>query len=276
MKVSVSTKWLNENLNNKDLIIIDFSWYLPSEKRDCYKEFLNGHIPGSIYLDMDNISDTNSKLPHMLPDSEKFENFMKLIGLNNNSLVVVYDSKGIYSSPRLWWMMKYFGLEKVYILNGGLKKWIKERRIITKKIKKRKYGNFKSSINVEYLSKIKNIYNNLNNKNIKILDARNKNRFNGLEIEPRKNLRKGHIPNSINLTWSEVLNKNGTLKKDLELLNIFNKLKINKKNKIICTCGSGVTACILNISLVKIDYLKISVYDGSWSEWGSLKKMPIS
>ena len=276
MKVTVSTKWLSENLENKELIIIDFSWYLPSENRDCYKEFQKGHIPGSVYINMDNISNTNSKLPHMLPNEEKFENFMKLIGLNNTSLVVVYDSKGIYSSPRMWWMMKYFGFNNVFILDGGLKKWIYEKRVLTKKIKKRKYGNFKSKINIEYLSEKEIIYKNLSNRNIKIIDARNKNRFNGIEKEPRKNLNKGHIPNSINLTWNKVLNDNGTLKNNFELKNIYKKLKVNKKNKIICTCGSGITACILNISLVKIDYLNISVYDGSWSEWGSLKKLPIS
>jgi len=274
MKVSVSTKWLNENLNNKDLIIIDFSWYLPSEKRDCYKEFLNGHIPGSIYLDMDNISDTNSKLPHMLPDSEKFENFMKLIGLNNNSLVVVYDSKGIYSSPRLWWMMKYFGFKKVYILNGGLKKWIKENKPITKKIIKPKIGNFKIKKNYFLKVNYKIILKNLYKKNFIILDARNSGRFNGKIKEPRKNLKSGHIPKSKNLFWGDLITNNGTMKRKENLKKILKKYKLKNKN-IVTSCGSGITACILSLGLLYSNNYSSSVYDGSWSEWGSIKKLPV-
>ena len=245
---------------------------MPSENRDCYQEFLKIHIPGSQYIDIDNLSDKSNELPHMLPKLEKFEIFSRICGINNNSIIVIYDSFGIFSSPRIWWMYKYFGFNKVYILNGGLKKWKEEKRLVTKKIIKKEEGNFQAKINHKYLSKKQDIIKNIYNKNCKIIDARSKNRFYGKEKEPRKNLKSGKIPNSINLPWKKLISENGMLKSNIQLNNIFNKLNIKKKEKIISTCGSGITACIITLSLTKLKFDKLSVYDGSWAEWGMRNK----
>ena len=268
MKVTVESEWLNYNLNKKNLIIIDFSWYLPSDKRNPYKEFKNEHIPNAQYIDLENLSDQKSHLPHMLPNSNIFEHYMRLCGVNNDSIIIIYDTKGIWSAPRLWWMFKYFGFLNVYILNGGFKKWKKENRITTNKLIKNQYGNFKTKIISNLLTKKYEIKENLNSKNYKILDARSKIRFLGKISEPRKNIKKGNIPNSINCHWKEFVKDNGTLKNKKEIKSMFNKLRISKNEKIISTCGSGVSACIINLALAENDFNNISVYDGSWSEWG--------
>ncbi|MBI28763.1 MAG: 3-mercaptopyruvate sulfurtransferase [Alphaproteobacteria bacterium MarineAlpha5_Bin11] len=276
MKVLVETTWLAKNLKRKDIVIIDSSWHMPKENKNSYKEYINDHIPGSVYVDLDNLSDPESILPHMLPSLEKFQTYMRKCGINNNSYVVIYDTKGLWSSPRLWWMFKYFGFKNVYVLNGGLKKWKNEKKVTTKKIIKKKCGNYKSYIVSKYLSNKKNVLKFLKSKDVKIVDARSPERFIGKINEPRKGLRKGHIPNSVNIFWNNLIKKDGTLINDNEIRTILKKYKINKKNQIISTCGSGMTACIITLALAKINFSSISVYDGSWSEWGSDNNLPIN
>ena len=235
MKISINTEWLSNNLRKKNLILIDSSWYLPSENRDVYGEYLNEHIPGSLFIDIDNLSNMKSNLPHMLPNIVKFEIYSKICGINNNSIIVIYDTSGIFSSPRLWWMFKYFGFSKVYILDGGLKKWKKENKILTNKITKPKIGNFMPLENKKLLSEKIDILNTIRSSNTLIIDARSKNRFLGKESEPRKGLRKGRIPSSKNLYWKNIINKDGTIKKNKELKEIFEKLNIKKEKQLIST-----------------------------------------
>ena len=275
MKISIKTEWLNNNLGKNNLVLIDSSWYLPTQKRNVYEEYVNEHIPGSLFIDIDNLSDTSSNLPHMLPDIQKFEIYSQICGINKNSIVIIYDTAGIFSSPRLWWMFKYFGFSQVFILDGGLKKWKKENKILTSKVHKPKIGDFKPIERRKYLSQKENILKNLESNNTIIVDARSRDRFLGKEIEPRPGLKNGRIPNSKNLFWKKIINADGTLKTNKELKEVFKKLNLKKKKRIISTCGSGITACVLNIAFAKMNYNNISVYDGSWSEWGSVKNLPI-
>jgi len=271
MKVTVTTKWLNDNINKKNLIIIDATWSLPNEKLDSYSKFLEEHIPKSHFIDIDNMSDKTSELPHMLPNGKKFETYVNLIGIRKDSIIIIYDRKGIFSSPRLWWMFKYFGFSKVYILDGGLKKWKEEKKILSSKIYKNIKGKFKIKIVKKYLSNKKDIIDSIKNNNSIIIDARSRNRYLGIEKESRKNLRSGKIPGSKNLHWKKFINENGTLKSNKKLKILFDQFKLKKNDNIITTCGSGITACIIKISLVKLNFTNVSVYDGSWAEWGIKK-----
>ena len=275
MKTFVSTDWLYKNHGKKNLIIFDCSWHIPNTYRNPLNEFKKRHIKNSQFFDIDKISNQKTKLPHMVPAAGLFQNTMRFFGVNNNSTIVVYDTLGIFSSARVWWLFKYFGYEKIFVMNGGLRKWLNENKPVTKKTIKPNKGNFKVKVIQSLKTNYKMILKNLNNKKLIILDARNKNRFKGMTSEPRPNLRSGHIPKSKNLFWGHLITINGTIKSKKSLKEILKKYKLNNKKNIVTSCGSGVTACILSLALLHNNDLYSKVYDGSWSEWGSKKELPI-
>ena len=270
----VSTNWVYKNLNKENMVILDCSWHMKDECRDAKKEFLNSHIKKSYFFDIDKISKKNHRFPHTMPTKNEFIKGISNFGIKNESKIILYDSKGIFSSPRVWITFKYFGHNNVFIMNGGLKKWIKEKKPLTKKISSNKKSVFKSTISKEWITNYKNILNNINNKNTVILDARNKSRFLGKINEKNVKIRSGHIPNSKNLFWKDLISENGTFKSKSKIIRLFREKKIYKK-EIITTCGSGITACILSLSLFNFLNIKSSVYDGSWTEWGQNKNLPI-
>ena len=271
----VSTNWLYKNINNKSLVILDCSWHMPIEKRSGGREFNKMHIKNAYFFDIDKISDLKTKLPHMLPSKRKFEEKIRRFDINKNSLIVVYDTKGIFSSPRVWWMFKYFGLKNVFVLNGGLKKWLKEKKPVTNKKTSFRKGNFISRLSKELLVTKNEVLESINKKNSLTFDARDKNRFYGTVKEPRKGVRSGHIPKSKNIFWGKLVSSKGMLIPNNEISYLFNKFQMKNK-KIITSCGTGVTACILSLSLLHGLKIHSSVYDGSWTEWGQNKKLPIS
>jgi len=275
MSELVSTNWVYKNLNNRRLVILDCSWHMPQEERNAKKEYEAMHIKNAYFFDIDKISDIKTNLPHMLPSQRKFEKKVRRFGINQNSLIAAYDVKGIFSSPRVWWMFKYFGHNNIFVLNGGLKKWLKEKKTVTNKKTYFKKGNFISRLSKEFLVTKNEVLESINRKNSLTLDARHKDRFNGKVKEPRKDLRSGHISGSKNIFWGNLINRKGTLVSKKKINNLFNKFPIKNK-KIITSCGSGITACILSLSLLHGPKIQTSVYDGSWAEWGQNKKLPIS
>ena len=266
---TVSTNWLLKNLENKNIVTLDCSWYTSNFGRDTFDEYKDIHIKNAHFFDIDEICDKKSNLPHMAPSTIIFEKKVRSLNINKNSSIVVYDSSGIYSSPRVWWLFKLFSHNKVYVLDGGLKKWLREKKPVSNKISKIKKGDFIGKKNESLKINYKKILNNLNNKNYIILDAREPKRFNGKIKEIRSNLTSGNIPNSQNLYWKKLINKNNTLKTKHELNKIFKKYKLNTKKKIVTTCGSGITACIISFALFYANNRLSEVYDGSWCEWGS-------
>ena len=275
MSELVSTNWVYKNLNNRRLVILDCSWHMPQEKRNAKKEYEAMHIKNAYFFDIDKISDIKTNLPHMLPSQRKFEKKVRSFGINQNSLIAAYDVKGIFSSPRVWWMFKYFGHNNIFVLNGGLIKWLKEKKPVINKKTYFKKGNFISQLSKEFLVTKNEVLESINRKNSLTFDARHKDRFNGKVKEPRKGLRCGHIPGSKNIFWGNLINRKGTLVSKKKINNLFNKFPIKNK-KIITSCGSGITACILSLSLLHGPKIQTSVYDGSWAEWGQNKKLPIS
>ena len=275
MSELVSTNWVYKNLNNRRLVILDCSLHMPQEERNAKKEYEAMHIKNAYFFDIDKISDIKTNLPHMLPSQRKFEKKVRSFGINQNSLIAAYDVKGIFSSPRVWWMFKYFGHNNIFVLNGGLKKWLKEKKPVTNKKTYFKKGNFISQLSKELLVTKNEVLESINRKNSLTFDARHKDRFNGKVKEPRKGLRSGHIPGSKNIFWGNLINRKGTLVSKKKINNLFNKFPIKNK-KIITSCGSGITACILSLSLLHGPKIQTSVYDGSWAEWGQNKKLPIS
>ena len=265
----VTTQWLSKNKHN--VKIIDSSWHLPNTRRNGYLEYSKEHITNAIYFDIDKYSDQNSKLPHMLPNKERWEEIMSSIGISNKDKVVVYDNSEVLSSCRLWYTFLYFGHNKnlIYVLDGGLDKWKKDYNQTTNKINSLNKTNYTATENKAMVKNISQIKENIINENFKIIDGRSKDRFDGKIEEPRKGLRSGSIKNSFCLPFSELINEDHTFASKDKIMEKFKSLKFDNDKNIVFSCGSGVTASVLALaySLINAKYMP-TIYDGSWAEYG--------
>jgi len=273
LKPILSTKWLHKNLKNSNVIILDAS--PETNVSGLTTEFPNIQIKGARKFDIKNtFSDPKSSLPNTLPSPSHFENECRKLGINNESIIVVYDNLGTYTSPRVWWMFKVMGHKNVHILNGGLPNWI-EKHYEVEPIIKHLYisGNFKASFNSSLFADKNTILKNIGQKKALVIDARSTERFSGLKPEPRKGIRSGHIPSSKNLPYHKVLNE-GKFKSKRKLAKLFHNLNIDDQ-PLIFSCGSGITACILYVAHELISHKPKAVYDGSWTEWGLDAILPI-
>lgn len=266
----VSTDWLEEHLEAPDIRIIDSSWYFPHEKRNAEQEFMESHIPGACFFDIDKIKDDQTDLPHMLPPSEMFNSTMRKLGVGDGHKVVIYDGFGMRSAARLWWMFKVFGYSDVVVLDGGFPKWIKEDRLITADLTAREIRHLTIFEDKSIVVDSDDVLRATKLNHCSIIDARSEGRFLGKEPEPRSGLRSGSIESSINVPYETLLNDDFTFKKKKEILDIFSQKGVVFNNYIITTCGSGVTAAVLYLALDEIGCTKISLYDGSWAEWGKI------
>ena len=266
----VSTDWLEEHLEAPDIRIIDSSWYFPHEKRNAEQEFMESHIPGSCFFDIDKIKDDQTDLPHMLPPSEIFNSTVRKFGVGDGHKVVIYDGFGMRSAARLWWMFKVFGYSDVVVLDGGFPKWIKEDRLITADLTAREIRHLTIFEDKSIVVDSDDVLRATKVNHCSIIDARSEGRFLGKESEPRSGLRSGSIESSINVPYETLLNDDFTFKKKKEILDIFSQKGVVFNNYIITTCGSGVTAAVLYLALDEIGCTKISLYDGSWAEWGKI------
>ena len=276
----VTTEWLEKNLNK--VKIFDASWHMPSTKRNAIKEYENKHIPEAMFWDVDKHSDNDSPYPHMMSNSDYWTRMLWSFGIQNNDHIIVYDNSDIYSSCRLWFSLKYFGHEKVSVLDGGMKKWLKENRPTDNKINQ-DLGKFSSidklnpttkySVN-EKSELIKNrlqIDENIKKQSFQTVDARSRDRFEGKAEEPRPGLKKGCIIGSKNIPFKECINpKTNTFKSKNELSVIFTKNGIDISKPIVFTCGSGMTATVLSLAYSIISGKNAAIYDGSWSEYGKI------
>ena len=266
----VQTDWLGMNLNK--VKIIDCSWHMPQTKRDGFTEYKAQHIQNSIFFDLDNNSKKDIELPHMLVEINEWEKIVSKMGIKKNDEIVVYDNSDVISSCRCWFNFIYYGHDPklVHVLNGGLKKWIKEKREVTKIINKIEISDYKAHEKKELVKNKKLINQNLEEKKFKVIDARSRERFEGKIPEPRKGLRSGNIKNSYCIPFHECLNEDKTFKDEEKLKDIFQScLKNIYEKNIVFSCGSGVTACVLALAYSLInDKYHPCIYDGSWAEYG--------
>ena len=274
--------WLTETdelareLDAPDLVIIDASWHMPAENRNAYEEYLAEHIPGAIFFDIDEIADTKSGLPHMLPPPEKFSSRMRSMGIGDGSRIVVYDSTGLFSAARVWWTFRVMGVDDVSVLNGGLPKWKREGRPLESgPPRSRTARHFTARRNLDLVRDVSDIKALLKDRSAEIVDARAADRFAGKAPEPRPGLRSGHIPGSHNLPYAKLLNKDGTFKTGPEIERLFEEAGVDLTKPVVASCGSGITASVLALGLAEIGHRKAAVYDGSWSEWGADQNLPI-
>ncbi|MEJ5218800.1 3-mercaptopyruvate sulfurtransferase [Cognatishimia sp. D5M38] len=275
-KTIVSTAWLNANLKDPDLRILDASWYLPTESRDPKAEFDASHIPGARFFDIEDISDHRSNLPHMVPPVEKFLSRIRELGVGDGHQIVVYDGAGLFSAARVWWLFKLMGHDNIAVLDGGLPKWTAEGRPVTNEppvIRDRhmfarpRYEMVKDVTEVSRASKLMDYV---------IIDARAADRFKGEAAEPRPGMRAGHIPNARNVPFSTLLNADKTMKDPEALKEIFEAAGVDLAKPAITSCGSGVTAAVLCLAMERFGKTDHSLYDGSWTEWGAFPTVPIA
>jgi len=273
----VSTDWLEAHLGSPDIAIIDASWHLPTANRDAKKDFREGHIPGAQFFDIDELSDTTSSLPHMLPSAEKFSSRMRKMGIGDGKRIIAYDSVGLFSAARAWWMFKVFGHEDVAILDGGLKKWIAEGRPLedgTPPPSQERH--FTARVRGSMVRDMKDVAAALKSGSAQVADARSGTRFRGEEVEPRAHVRAGHMPGAKNVHYASLLKPDGTLKSADEIREVFQSAGIDLSKPIITSCGSGVTAAILSLGLTLVGARDHTLYDGSWTEWGGTEGNPVA
>lgn len=271
----VSTDWLGERLNAPDIRILDATTYLPTDGRDGRQLYEQAHIPGARFFDIDDVSDDHSPLPHMLPPVEKFVSRVRRMGIGDGHRIVVYDQQGIYSAARVWWMFRLFGHEDVAVLDGGLPKWQAEGRPVDDIDPDPRERHFTGRRNASMVRDVTQMARAVKLRDEQIVDARAAGRFRGEEIEPRKGLRSGHIPGSVNVPFKELLNDDQTMKSPDETRAIFEAAGVDLTKPVATTCGSGVTACVLTLALHRLGHTRNAVYDGSWVEWGAYDDLDV-
>lgn len=267
-KTLVSTDWLAQHLRDPDLRVLDASWFLPGSGRDAKAEYQAGHIPGARFFDIDEIADLRSELAHMAPPPEKFISRMRAMGVGDGHQVVVYDGSGLFSAARVWWTFRLMGKKDVAVLDGGFPKWQAEGREIEDMPPIVRDRHMTVSRQNQLVKDVTQVAHAAKLGEAEIIDARSAARFRGEAPEPRQGLRAGHIPGSTNLPFAEMLNPDGTMKPPAALKAAFEAIGVDLTKPAITTCGSGVTAAILNLALERIGHRNHALYDGSWSEWG--------
>lgn len=270
----VEVEWLKEHLGDDRLVILDAT--LPKAVAvETAEELPERKIPGARFFDIKNVfSDTSATFPNTWPGERAFIEAAKKLGINRNSVIVVYDDHGIYSSARAWWMFKAMGHAQIAVLNGGLVAWKKAGfEVEDKNEVSVVQGNFSGNYDPEFFKDHQDVLGHLNDKKELVIDARAEDRFKGLVEEPREGLRSGHIPGSVNLPYTDLL-ENGKMIESIDLKEKLQSIIPENKN-LVFSCGSGITACVLALGAEIAGYKHISVYDGSWTEWGSIPELPI-
>ena len=269
MESLVTTEWLERELGASDLAILDATAFLPGTPRDARAEYEAEHIPGAVYVDLKDISDPETPLPHMLPSEPLFASRMRALGVRDGQRIVVYDNSPIHTGARVWWMLRIFGARQVALLDGGLQKWKAEGRPLESGLPEIRRGHFSPSLDQAAAVDRAWMLAHLNDGVHEIVDARGAARFAAEEAEPRPGMASGHIPGSRNLPQGELFNPDNSWKRGEALRAEYDRAGVDLSRPMVTTCGSGVTAAVLLFGAHLLGKEDVRIYDGSWSEWGA-------
>ncbi len=270
----VSADWLEEKLGTPGLSIIDGSWYLPAQNRDAKAEYEAAHIPGAVFFDHDTVVEPDTGLPHSLPHPRLFEQFASSMGISEDDTIVVYDGPGFFSAPRVWWMFRIMGADKVYVLDGGLDGWKRKGRPVTAKQTNVAACVFDPKFDRSRVAGFEEMVKLVEERSAQIADARPAGRFSGKDPEPRAGMRSGHMPGAFNVPALE-LARDGKLLPVNELKEKLQASGLDLEKPVVTSCGSGVTAAVITLALESVGHTDNRLYDGSWSEWGSRQDTPV-
>lgn len=270
----VSADWVEKQLGAPEFRIIDASWYLPAHNRNGAADYAEGHIPGAVFFDQDVIADRSTGLPHSLPSPEAFAEAMGKFGIRETDTIVVYDGIGFFSAPRVWWMLRTMGANRVYILDGGFDRWKAEGRPVETDLPEPAPVTFTPKFRKDRVTTLAEMVSIVESGSSQIADARPAGRFTGVEAEPRAGMRSGHMPGARNVP-AVSLSENGAFKDLATLRKLIEEAGIDLEKPVVTSCGSGVTAAVIALALESLGVTDYSLYDGSWSEWGGLKETPV-
>jgi thiosulfate/3-mercaptopyruvate sulfurtransferase len=269
----VSTSWLEAELGAGDLRVIDATTFLPGSGRDARAEYEAQHIPGAVFFDIEDVSDDAGTLPHMLPSEHKFASRMQALGLGDGNRFVVYDNSPLHSAARVWWMLRVFGAHYVGLLDGGLRKWKAEGRMLAGGREHHRHGHFTAFLDRKAVVD-KDMVRALIGGDAEIVDARPASRFAGKDAEPRPGVESGHIPGSRNAPQGDFFNDDDTWKLGGDLRAVFDRAGVDLSRPMVTTCGSGVTAAVIVFGAHLLGKQDVRLYDGSWSEWSADPSTP--
>jgi thiosulfate/3-mercaptopyruvate sulfurtransferase len=279
MESLVTTGALAAELSNPELVVLDATWYMPGDARNARELHAAARIPGARYFDIDLIADQQTRLPHMVPSPEFFAQQVGALGVSNASRVVCYDQHGIMSAPRARWMFRLYGHDQVAVLDGGLPKWRAEGRELQSgppaPAAPAAPARFQSALRVGLLRGLGDLRDNLRTRREQMLDARSADRFHARVPEPRPGLRGGHVPGARSLPFGELLTPQQTLLPPAALRARFAAAGVDERSAVITSCGSGLTAAVLNLALAVAGLPEGALYDGSWAEWGGRDDTPV-
>lgn len=270
----VSADWVEKNLGAPEFRIVDASFYLPAQKRNAAEEYAEAHIPGAVLFDQDAIADHSTDLPHMVPDPAVFAEAVGKLGISETDTIVIYDGIGMFASPRVWWLFRVMGAKNVYVLDGGMDGWKREGRPVTSELPEPAPAVFHTDFDASRVIALEQMKTLVSEGRVQIADARSPGRFAGTDPEPREGLRSGHMPGAKNMPVTQLFD-NGYLRPLPELRAALEGAGIDLAGPVVTSCGSGITAAIITLSLASLGHTDNTLYDGSWTEWGGRSDTPV-